>query len=292
MSHVHTDFYVVHTTRLHHKTFRTLIATDVYLLFSKQHSCIWKHVILYYICLTVLVWFRPQNSQSDFCIYYWNTLYITKELGKLSQYTNWLQAGEPGFNSQQVQKIFVSLPDSLWYPIEWVPGVLSLGVMKLEHEANHSPPSSAKVMKEWSCISTTPCVFREWCLASTMDNLAFTFYIQCFVCKCLQWLFHCDMANITKKCIRSWERLEIMMEMYEVLESASEEETLNCTVTFKWFDWFQKRRISGENYPCPRRPASFSSSSSQTEKTIMCDKNWGFHSDVYKDDCLLGCSTM
>jgi hypothetical protein len=30
-------------------------------------------------------------------------------------------------------------------PIEWVPGALSLGVKWLGHEADHSPPSSAKV---------------------------------------------------------------------------------------------------------------------------------------------------
>jgi hypothetical protein len=30
-------------------------------------------------------------------------------------------------------------------PIQWVPGALSLGVMWLGHEADHSPPSSAKV---------------------------------------------------------------------------------------------------------------------------------------------------
>jgi len=30
-------------------------------------------------------------------------------------------------------------------PIQWVPGALSLGVKCPRHEANHSPPSSAKV---------------------------------------------------------------------------------------------------------------------------------------------------
>jgi hypothetical protein len=33
-------------------------------------------------------------------------------------------------------------------PIQWVPGALSLGVKRLVCEADHSPPSSAKV-KEW-----------------------------------------------------------------------------------------------------------------------------------------------
>jgi hypothetical protein len=30
-------------------------------------------------------------------------------------------------------------------PIQWLPGALSLGVKQLVHEADHSPPSSAKV---------------------------------------------------------------------------------------------------------------------------------------------------
>jgi hypothetical protein len=31
------------------------------------------------------------------------------------------------------------------FPIQWVPGALSLGVKWKKHEAAHSPPSSAKV---------------------------------------------------------------------------------------------------------------------------------------------------
>jgi hypothetical protein len=30
-------------------------------------------------------------------------------------------------------------------PIQWVPGAFSLGVKRLEREADHSPPSSAEV---------------------------------------------------------------------------------------------------------------------------------------------------
>jgi hypothetical protein len=33
-------------------------------------------------------------------------------------------------------------------PIQWIPGAFSLGVKRLEREADHSPPSSAEV-KEW-----------------------------------------------------------------------------------------------------------------------------------------------
>jgi hypothetical protein len=32
-------------------------------------------------------------------------------------------------------------------PVQWVPGVISLGVKRPRREADHSPPSSAKVKK-------------------------------------------------------------------------------------------------------------------------------------------------
>jgi hypothetical protein len=43
--------------------------------------------------------------------------------------------------------------------IQWVLGALSPGVKRLWHEADHSPPSSAKVKKRWSYTSTLPYVF-------------------------------------------------------------------------------------------------------------------------------------
>jgi hypothetical protein len=41
-------------------------------------------------------------------------------------------------------------------PIQWVPGDLFLAVKWLGHEADHSPPSSAKVKNAWSYTSTPP----------------------------------------------------------------------------------------------------------------------------------------
>jgi hypothetical protein len=41
-------------------------------------------------------------------------------------------------------------------PIQWVPGVLSLGVKRPGPEADHSPPSSAEVKNKWSYTSTPP----------------------------------------------------------------------------------------------------------------------------------------
>jgi len=38
--------------------------------------------------------------------------------------------------------------------IQWVPGVLSLGVNRPEREAAHSPPSNAEIKNAWSYTYT------------------------------------------------------------------------------------------------------------------------------------------
>jgi hypothetical protein len=55
-------------------------------------------------------------------------------------------------------------------PIQWVLVALSPGVKWLVHEADHSPPSSAKGKKKWSYTSTALYVFMAWCLLITRDN--------------------------------------------------------------------------------------------------------------------------
>jgi len=62
-------------------------------------------------------------------------------------------------------------------PIEWIPGCLSLGVKRPGHEADYTPPSSAKVKSVWHCSSTLPFIFMVWCLVEHRDNFAFTFPI-------------------------------------------------------------------------------------------------------------------
>jgi hypothetical protein len=42
-------------------------------------------------------------------------------------------------------------------PMQWVLGALSLGVKQLGHDADHSPPSSAKV-KNGQAIPPLPCI--------------------------------------------------------------------------------------------------------------------------------------
>jgi hypothetical protein len=61
-------------------------------------------------------------------------------------------------------------------PIQWVPGVLSVGVKRPGREADHSPPSSAEVKNAWRYTSTPQYVFMMWCLVKHRDNFTFTFY--------------------------------------------------------------------------------------------------------------------
>jgi hypothetical protein len=80
-----------------------------------------------------------------------------------------LWAGWPGFNSQQEQEFF-SLPLCL-YHLWGPPSFLSsghlgpfLGVRWWGHEADHSSPSSAKVINVWSYTSIALYVFIAWWL--------------------------------------------------------------------------------------------------------------------------------
>jgi hypothetical protein len=60
-------------------------------------------------------------------------------------------------------------------PIQWVPGVLSLGVKRQRREADHSPPSSAEV-KECVELYLHPLIgFMVWYLVKHRGN--FTFYL-------------------------------------------------------------------------------------------------------------------
>jgi hypothetical protein len=71
-----------------------------------------------------------------------------------------LRAGQSGFDSWQGLGIFLFTTMSIsalgptQSPIQWVLGALSLRVRQPGHEADHSPPSSAKVKNVWSYTST------------------------------------------------------------------------------------------------------------------------------------------
>jgi len=49
-------------------------------------------------------------------------------------------------------------------PIQWVPGAVTPGVKWQGHEADHSPPSSAKAKNAWSYTSIHPYFFMSLCL--------------------------------------------------------------------------------------------------------------------------------
>jgi hypothetical protein len=64
-------------------------------------------------------------------------------------------------------------------PIQWISGVLSLGVKQPGHKADHSPPSSAQVKNVWSYTSTPQYVLMAWSFVKhrdfTLPYLTFAF---------------------------------------------------------------------------------------------------------------------
>jgi hypothetical protein len=58
------------------------------------------------------------------------------------------------------------------FPIQWILGVLSLGVKRPGRETDHSPPCSAEVKNAWSYTPTPQYIFMAWCLVKHRD---FTF---------------------------------------------------------------------------------------------------------------------
>jgi hypothetical protein len=55
--------------------------------------------------------------------------------------------------------------------MQWVPGIISLGVKWPVHEADHSPPTSAKIKNTWSDTSTPPYAFMAWCSVKAQGQL-------------------------------------------------------------------------------------------------------------------------
>jgi len=51
-----------------------------------------------------------------------------------------------------------------------VTGALSLWVKRTDHEADHSPPSSAEVKNAWSYTSTSQYAFMSRCLAKSTEK--------------------------------------------------------------------------------------------------------------------------
>jgi hypothetical protein len=83
------------------------------------------------------------------------------EPGELSRYSDRLWAGRAVLDSQQGQEIFLFSTSSRLAlgstqpSIQWVPGALSPGVRRPGREADHPPPSSAKI-KNGEAITPLP----------------------------------------------------------------------------------------------------------------------------------------
>jgi hypothetical protein len=62
-------------------------------------------------------------------------------------------------------------------PVQWVLEALSLGVKGSGHEADHPPPSIAKVKNEWIYTFTPPICLHDMC----RDKLTFTLITHMYI---------------------------------------------------------------------------------------------------------------
>jgi hypothetical protein len=73
-------------------------------------------------------------------------------------------------------------------PIQWVPGALSLAVKWPEHEADHSPPSSAEVKMRGAILPLSHYALMAWSSLKKKqkDNFTFTFMSVVTLLICMQ----------------------------------------------------------------------------------------------------------
>jgi hypothetical protein len=106
-----------------------------------------------------------------------------------------LLAGRSGFDSRRGLGIFLitaSRPalGPTQPPIQWVPGTISPGVVRLGREAHHSSSPNAEVKNAWHYTSNPQYVFMVWCSVKHMDGrLYLHFYLYVWRLT-LQWFGH------------------------------------------------------------------------------------------------------
>jgi hypothetical protein len=139
----------------------------------------------------------------------------------MSRYSDWLRPGRPRGRSSspgRVQNTHFSISSrpttkSTLSSIYWVPGAHSSGIKRQRLEADHKPPTWAKVNKTRTSTSTPPIRLHEVVLSflSTSKTLPFIRYtqtnIQCSkgstqasVCLCVQQLNNSSSCSVTDMC--------------------------------------------------------------------------------------------
>jgi hypothetical protein len=95
----------------------------------------------------------------------------------INSYSDGLWDGWPGIDPWQRKIFLFSTASRLALgptqpSVEWVPGALSPGVKQQGREADHPPPSGARV-KNGGAIPPLLHVFMAWCLIKHKDNFSF-----------------------------------------------------------------------------------------------------------------------
>jgi hypothetical protein len=109
---------------------------------------------------------RVKLNQQEKYVFKHLTILSYVESGYLSRYSDRLRAGRPGFDSRHCKIFLFSTASrqglgSYQPPLQWVPGALYPGVKRPGREADHSPPSIAKVKNCWA-VPPPPAPMYSW----------------------------------------------------------------------------------------------------------------------------------
>jgi hypothetical protein len=97
--------------------------------------------------------FKHPVTLTDYLVHIFSPINAT--FGWHSRYSDWLRAGQPKGQISSPGRVknflFSTLSgpalDPTQPPVQWIPGALFPGVKQPGHEADHLPPTSAKVKK-------------------------------------------------------------------------------------------------------------------------------------------------
>jgi hypothetical protein len=153
--------------------------TPVLLLFSVCKISLVPSTVRGSVQRCVLLVFRTIVHRDVTLVHFANQYCKTR-----SRYSDWLQARRPRGRSSSPGRVknflFTSSRPGLAStepPVQRVPGILSPGLKRAGHEADHSPPASAKVKKMWIYTSTLPYAFMAR-LVKHRDNFTLP-YLYC-----------------------------------------------------------------------------------------------------------------
>jgi hypothetical protein len=160
-------------------------------------------------------------------------------------------------------------------PTQWIPWALSLGVKWPVCEADHSPPSTAKVKNAWSYTFTPQYAFMAWCLVKKAHGQLYLYHT-CMLTAYWEGLlskYSCWTAMpFTQQCCHWW--------------NSYYRTTFSATVTFVW--------MSSVSWNlCPFK-SDFEVIQSQIrgKRWVLHFSNWSLGQKLLDSECLASYSIV